>query len=79
MDGGGVVFVGLIVPHALRPFTGVAHRRLVPAAAIGGAAFLILCDAGCRALPGGELPLGVVTGLIGAPLFIALVLRLHRA
>jgi hypothetical protein len=40
---------------------------------------LRLCDAGCRALPGGELPLGVVTGLIGATLFIALVLRLHRA
>jgi iron complex transport system permease protein len=77
--GGGVAFVGLIVPHALRPFTGVAHRRLIPVAALGGAAFLILCDALCRVAPGGELPLGVVTGLLGAPLFLALVLRLHRA
>ena len=77
--GGGVAFVGLIVPHALRPFTGVGHRRLIPAAAIGGAAFLIGCDTLCRVLPSGELPLGVVTGLIGAPLFLGLVLRLHRA
>ena len=77
--GGGVAFVGLIVPHALRPFTGVSHRRLIPLAALGGAAFLIVCDALCRVAPGGELPLGVVTGLIGAPVFIALVLRLHRS
>ncbi len=77
--GGGVAFVGLIVPHALRPFTGVSHRRLIPVAALGGAAFLIVCDALCRIAPGGELPLGVVTGLIGAPVFIALVLRLHRS
>ncbi len=76
--GGGVAFVGLIVPHALRPFTGVSHRRLIPAAAIGGAAFVIACDALCRLAPGGELPLGVVTGLIGAPVFGILVLRLHR-
>jgi len=77
--GGGVAFVGLIVPHALRPFTGVIHRQLIPAAAIGGAAFVIACDALCRVAPGGELPLGVVTGLIGAPVFAVLVLRLNRA
>lgn len=77
--GGGIAFVGLIVPHALRPFTGASHRRLIPAAALGGAAFVIACDALCRVAPGGELPLGVVTGLIGAPVFIALVLRLHRS
>ena len=77
--GGGVAFVGLIVPHALRPFTGVTHRRLIPAAAVGGAAFVIACDALCRVAPGGELPLGVVTGLIGAPVFAVLVLRLNRA
>ena len=73
--GGGVAFVGLIVPHALRPFTGVMHRRLIPAAAVGGAAFVIACDALCRIAPGGELPLGVITGLIGAPVFALLLLR----
>ncbi len=77
--GGGVAFVGLVVPHALRPFTGPEHRRLIPAAAIGGAAFLIVCDVLCRLAPGGELPLGVVTGLIGAPVFTWLLLRLKEA
>jgi iron complex transport system permease protein len=77
--GGGVAFVGLIVPHLLRPLTGVEHRRLIPAAALGGAAFLIACDALCRLAPGAELPLGVVTGLIGAPVFAWLLVRSARA
>ncbi len=76
--GGGIAFVGLIVPHALRRFTGIVHARLIPAAALGGAAFLILCDACCRIAPGGELPLGVLTGLIGAPIFLVLILRSDR-
>ncbi len=77
--GGGVAFVGLVVPHALRPFTGVGHRRLIPAAALGGAAFLILCDALCRLTPGAELPLGILTSLIGAPVFVVLLLRWRLA
>jgi iron complex transport system permease protein len=77
--GGGVAFVGLVVPHALRPFTGVEHRRLIPAAAIGGAAFLVWCDDLARALPAvGEIPLGVITGLIGAPVFLVLLLKAKR-
>ena len=76
--GGGVAFVGLVVPHLLRPFAGVEHRRLIPAAALGGAAFLIACDALCRLAPGAELPLGVVTGLIGAPVFVWLLVRAGR-
>lgn len=76
--GGGVAFVGLVVPHLLRPFTGVSHRRLIPAAALGGAAFLVACDALCRLSPGSELPLGVVTGLVGAPVFAWLLLRAGR-
>ncbi|MFT7624247.1 MAG: iron complex transport system permease protein [Myxococcota bacterium] len=76
---GNVGFVGLVVPHALRLFTGPDHRKLVPACAIGGGAFLVLCDVVARAIPTtGELPLGVVTGLIGAPLFLALLLRSRR-
>lgn len=75
--GGMIVFVGLVVPHALRPFTGVEHRRLVPAAAVGGAAFLIAADAFARALPG-AVPLGVVTGLVGAPVFLVLLARQRR-
>jgi iron complex transport system permease protein len=77
--GGSVGFVGLVVPHALRPLTGVLHRRLVPAAALGGGAFVVLCDVISRAIPGrGEVPLGVVTGLIGAPVFLWLLLRERR-
>lgn len=73
--GGSVAFVGLVVPHALRPFTGPEHRRLIPASALGGAAFLVACDALCRLTPGGELPLGVLTGFIGAPVFALLLLK----
>jgi iron complex transport system permease protein len=76
--GGSVGFVGLVVPHALRPLVGVLHRRLVPAAALGGGSFLVACDVLCRVLPGrSELPLGVLTGLIGAPTFLWLLIR-HR-
>lgn len=77
--GGAAVFVGLIVPHVMRGLVGVTHRRLIPASALGGAVFLVACDDLARALPTtGELPLGVVTGLIGAPLFIAVLLRSRR-
>lgn len=76
---GNVGFVGLVVPHALRPFVGVRHRWLVPASALGGGAFVVLCDLVCRHAPGqAELPLGVVTGIIGAPVFLAILLRSRR-
>ncbi|MEM1448027.1 MAG: iron ABC transporter permease [Planctomycetota bacterium] len=77
--GGNVAFVGLVVPHALRPFIGEEHRRLFPAALVGGAAFLVAADVVTRALPTtGNVPLGVVTGLIGAPLFLVLLARASR-
>jgi iron complex transport system permease protein len=76
--GGNVGFVGLVVPHALRPLVGLMHRRLIPASALGGGTFVVLCDVLCRVLPGrSEVPLGVITGLVGAPAFLWLLLR-HR-
>lgn len=76
---GNVGFVGLIVPHALRGVLGVEHRRLIPAAALGGGAFVLLCDLGTRLLPArAEIPLGVLTGLVGAPVFLLLLLRTYR-
>jgi iron complex transport system permease protein len=52
---------------------------LVPAAALGGAAFLVLCDTAARTLPGGrELPVGAITALAGGPLFLWLLRRHHR-
>jgi len=76
---GLVGFVGLVVPHALRFVIGAAHRRLVAAAALGGAAALVLADAGARvALAPTELPVGAITGLIGTPFFLLLLVRGRR-
>lgn len=74
--GGNVGFVGLVVPHAVRRFSGAHHRVLVPASALAGGAFLVACDLLVRLIPAqSEIPLGVVTGMIGAPLFLWLMLR----
>ncbi len=76
---GLVGFVGLIIPHLLRLVFGPGHRLLVPAAALGGATFLVLCDAAARtALSGGELPVGAITALAGGPLFLWLLRRPAR-
>jgi iron complex transport system permease protein len=75
---GMVGFVGLVVPHAVRLITGPDHRVLLPASALGGAAFLVLADAAARLLfrgLGTEPPVGAVTALLGAPLFVLLLRR----
>jgi iron complex transport system permease protein len=73
---GLVGFVGLIVPHALRLALGADHRLLLPASALGGATFLVACDALARTVLGGpELPVGAITALAGGPLFLALLRR----
>lgn len=72
--GGNVSFVGLVVPHVLRAQMGALHRRLIPAAFLGGGVFVALADVLVRALPArGTIPLGVVTGLVGAPVFLKLL------
>jgi iron complex transport system permease protein len=69
-------FVGLVMPHLLRLLLGPDHRVLVPACILGGGAYMILCDILARILPEqGEMPTGVITALIGAPLFIFLLRR----
>jgi len=71
---GPVGFVGLMVPHMLRRLVGAEHAALVPACVLGGGAFLALCDAGARtALAPAELPVGVVTALLGGPFFLWLL------
>ncbi len=73
---GNVAFVGLIVPHAIRPFAGVMHRRLLPAVAVAGGLFVVTCDVATRLISvKANMPLGVITGLIGAPLFLLLLRR----
>jgi iron complex transport system permease protein len=73
---GVITFVGLIVPHLLRRVLGSDNRLLVPAAALGGAAFLVLCDAVARrAMAPAELPVGAITAMTGGPFFIYLLRR----
>jgi iron complex transport system permease protein len=73
---GLIGFVGLIVPHAVRLLLGPAHRRLLPASAVAGSAFLVACDLVARtARPPAEIRLGVVTALCGAPFFLVLMAR----
>jgi iron complex transport system permease protein len=72
-------FVGLVMPHLLRLLLGPDHRILVPACVLGGGAYLVLCDILARVLPQqGEMPAGVITAMIGAPLFIILLKRTSR-
>ena len=76
---GLIGFVGLVMPHLLRLIFGPDHRILVPACILGGGAYLVICDLLARTLPEqGEMPAGVVTALIGAPLFILLLKRSER-
>lgn len=76
---GLIGFVGLIVPHLLRLAIGPDHRLLIPASALGGAAFLVFCDTAARSLLGGrELPVGAITALVGGPLFLLLLHRGRR-
>jgi iron complex transport system permease protein len=76
---GTIGFVGLVVPHLLRPLVGYEPRRLLPASALGGAILLLLADAGVRLIPTtAELRLGVVTALLGVPFFLFLIFRTRR-
>jgi iron complex transport system permease protein len=73
---GLIGFVGLVVPHALRLVFGPDHRLLVPASALAGAAFLVVCDTLARSILGGrELPVGALTALAGGPFFLVLLRR----
>ncbi len=73
---GPIAFVGLIVPHLVRLTLGSSRRVLLPMSAAGGAAFLVACDTAARLVwPGRELPVGVLTAALGAPLLVWLVTR----
>lgn len=74
--GGLIGFVGLVVPHALRGLVGATSRKLVPVAFLGGGMVLVLADLGARTVVApAELPVGVLTGLVGAPFFLLLLAR----
>jgi iron complex transport system permease protein len=68
---GPIGFVGLVIPHSVRMLIGPDHRTLVPFSALGGGIFLMLCDTLGRTIAAPlELPVGIVTSLIGAPFFV---------
>lgn len=73
---GLIGFVGLLIPHVVRMVFGTDHKKLIPLSALLGAIFLIWADVLCRVvLPGNELPIGVLTSLVGAPVFVYLMAR----
>ncbi|HET9275508.1 MAG TPA: iron ABC transporter permease [Gemmatimonadales bacterium] len=76
---GAIGFVGLVAPHALRGLLGPGHRRLLPAVFVGSGAFLVLADTVARTVARPlELPVGVVTALVGVPVFATLLRRTLR-
>ncbi len=78
-QSGLIGFVGLLIPHVFRMFLGADHRLLGPSCILGGGSFLVLCDLFARTLPEvGEMPVGVITALVGAPLFVFLLWRSRR-
>ena len=77
---GLIGFVGLVVPHLVRLMLGADHRYVLPASMVMGAALLLLADVAARLVVApAELPLGILTALLGAPFFLALLLRAQRS
>ncbi|MEN6626000.1 MAG: iron ABC transporter permease [Candidatus Sumerlaeia bacterium] len=76
---GPIGFVGLLVPHAVRRIVGPGHVLLLPCVMLGGGAFLIACDTAARTMwHAAELPVGILTALLGGPFFIGLLIRGRR-
>lgn len=77
---GVIGFIGLVVPHLLRPLVGHEPRRLLPSSMLGGAALLLAADIGVRIIPTNlEMKLGVLTALVGAPFFLFLIFKVRRS
>ena len=76
---GIIGFVGLIIPHGVRMFTGPDNRVVIPFSAITGAIFLIICDTMARSLvPPSEIPVGIITSIFGVPFFIYLLYKTKK-
>jgi len=76
---GMIGFVGLVVPHLLRPYVGYQPGRLLMVSALGGAAMLLAADIGVRIIPtDAPLKVGVLTALVGAPFFLRLIVQSRR-
>jgi len=73
--GGLIGWVGLMIPHLVRYAIGSNYKQLIPACALSGATYLLIVDNIARAFLNLELPIGVVTSLLGAPFFVFLILK----
>ena len=74
--GGPIGFIGIIIPHLVRLLVGPDHRLVLPAATLFGAAFLVICDVAARTvLAPVELPVGIITAVLGGPFFLWLLIR----
>lgn len=75
-SAGMIGFVGLVIPHVMRLLFGTDHKKLVPLCALAGSIFLVWADVLCRVvIAGAELPIGILTSMVGAPCFIYLIAR----
>ena len=76
---GPIGFVGLLIPHLFRFLVGADHRSLLPASALGGALFLVLCDLlGRSIVPPLEIRVGIITAILGSPYLLSLIVRIQR-
>ena len=75
---GSIGWIGLVVPHLARTIVGADHRRLLPMSFLMGAGIMIIVDDIARTMSQAEIPLGIITALLGAPLFIFLLAREKR-
>lgn len=72
---GIIGWVGIVVPHLARMLVGPDYRRLLPASASLGACYLLVIDNVCRTLTASEIPIGIVTGIVGVPMFLYFIYR----
>lgn len=75
---GIIGFVGLVVPHVVRLFTGPKHHKLLPVSLIFGGAFLVICDTLARSLTTSEIPVGIITSICGGPFFLYLLRKTKK-
>ena len=74
-SAGMIGFVGLVIPHIVRSIVGCDHRKLLPTSALIGAIFMLWTDVIARSITQSELPIGIITSMVGAPVFMYLMIK----
>lgn len=76
---GTIGWIGLVIPHVSRMIVGADNKKMLPAAMLFGSIFMLIIDTLCRTLSGAELKIGILTGIVGAPFFLFILIKQHRA